>query len=446
MLSMRTVLCPVDLSPASPRHVDIAADLCRAFGARLILHHNITSFGIGSGVGWMWAPGHPDAERKAQEQLAELIARVPEGTTAEIRLTHGPLLDTMMSLAQSVEADLIVMCTRGGASSADGSVTERLLKRATLPILAVHEQSHERRTPRFTADEHAEGQAILAPTDFTRASRPALEVAFDLARRFGFELHLLHVLSGGADAPAAESALAHLASLVPDDLHTPQVHAETGSPADVIARVADRIGASCIVMGEREPTSIRHWFKPDTSLGVLHPSACPVWYVPEFGVHALLRRSAEASSEHAAGSEPGASSLHLVEELRDTGFHYWPASHVYGVVDSLDNAEQALAELLMAGVPRRALHTWHGPLGKDVLDPSGANHGRAAQIWRTLEKVMPERDLLDRYGAEVEHGHVCIGVRCGSRDSRDLVTQVLERHGGHLISYFSLGAVEHMRA
>lgn len=451
MLSIRTVLCPVDLSPASPRHVDIAASVCHAFGARLILHHNLIAFGIGSGVGWMWAPGHPDADRKAQEQLAQLVLRVPDGTTAEIRLTHGPLLDTVMSIAQSVNADLIVMSTRGGVSSADGSVTERLLKRATLPILAIHEQWHEVRTPRFEPAA-AEPQVILLPTDLTAVSRPAMDVAFDLTRRFSFTLHLLHVLPGNAGASQADAARARLAALVPSDLpQPPSLHVEAGVPADVIARVADRVGACCIVMGERERTSMRHWFRPDTSLGVLHPAACPIWYVPEFGLHALARLSEAAASAHVGKNadevaQQTLSELHLVEELRDTGFHYWPASHVYGIVDSVDEAERALADLLIAGVPRRALHTWHGPLGKEVLDPSGENHGRAAQIWRTLEKVMPERDLLDRYGAEVEHGHVCIGVRCGTRDSRDMVTGVLERHGGHLISYFSLGAVEHLTA
>lgn len=452
MLSIRTVLCPVDLSPASARHVDVAARICRAFGARLVLHHNLVEPGLGSGVGWMWAPGYPDAERGAQAKLAALIARVPEGTASEIRFTHGPLLDSLMAIAQAVNADLIVMSTRGGRTTADGSVTERILRRATRPVFAIHEEWHERRTPQFDADA-GERQALLVPTDLTSVSQPAMDVAFDLAHRFPFDLHLLHVLPAASGADAADRARELMARSAPPDLsRRPQLHVETGVPADVIARIADRVNAACIVMGEREQTSMRHWFRADTSLGVLHPSACPIWYVPEFAlpdraqVTAAVAASADGTGSHARGDEPAESSLHLVEELRDTRFHYWPASHVYGIVDSPDEAEKALADLLLAGVPRRSLHTWHGPLGKEVLDPSGENHGRTAQIWRTLEKAMPERDLLDRYGAEVERGHVCIGVRCGSRASRDLVTALLAQHGGHLISYFSLGAVEHLTA
>ena len=53
MLSVRTVLCPVDFSSATPRQVELAVDLCRAFGARLVLHHNVIEVAIGSGVSWM---------------------------------------------------------------------------------------------------------------------------------------------------------------------------------------------------------------------------------------------------------------------------------------------------------------------------------------------------------------------------------------------------------
>lgn len=451
MLSIRTVLCPVDLSPASARHVDIAARICHAFGARLVLHHNLVEPGLGSGVGWMWAPGHPDAERTAQAKLAELTARVPDATATEMCFTHGPLLNTMMAIAQTVNADLIVMSTRGGTSSADGSVTERVIKRSIRPVFAIHEAWNEQRTPRFEADSK-ERQAVLVPTDLTSASQPAMDVAFGLARRFPFDVHLLHVLPSGSDADAARRAREHLERVTgAEAAGRPAIHVETGVPSQVIAQIADAISAACIVMGEREHTSMRHWFRPDTALGVLHPSACPIWYVPEFVLpdRAELVGAGASSALAQDGTHRQtveASVHHLVDELRDTRFHYWPASHVYGIVDSLDEAENALADLLIAGVPRRALHTWHGPLGKEVLDPSGENHGRTAQIWRTLERAMPERSLLDRYGAEVESGHVCIGVRCGSRASRDLVAALLEQHGGHLISYFSLGAVEHLTA
>ena len=449
MLSIRTVLCPVDLSPATSRHVDVAVGICRAFGARLVLHHNIVDLGIGPAVGWMWAPGHPEAEQTAEQKLRELMAHVPEGTESEVRITHGPVVDAVISVGRSVEADLIVLSTRGGAASPNGSVTERVLKLGTLPIFAIHWQLLEDRAPRFEAIS-TERQALLVPTDLTRASQPAMNVAFSLARRFPFDVHLLHVLPGASNGRAADDARARMEAMAPDLPHRPQAHIEAGVPAHVIARVADEIGAACIVMGERQRTPLRHWFRPDTSQGVLHPAPCSIWYVPEFPLPVRAPSPSadapqgEADPLVASAAFPAEPPQQLVEELRETVFHYWPASHVYGVVDSLANAELALADLLIAGVPRRHLHTWHGTSGKETIDPSGEKHGRIARFWRMLEKATPERELLDRYAEEVEKGRVCIGVRCGSSAAQQGVTQLLQRHGGHLISYFSVGSVEHL--
>jgi len=48
MIAIRTVVCPVDFSPATSRQVDLASDVCRAFGARLILHHNVSDLSVGA--------------------------------------------------------------------------------------------------------------------------------------------------------------------------------------------------------------------------------------------------------------------------------------------------------------------------------------------------------------------------------------------------------------
>ena len=72
MMPIRTVLCPVDFSPATSRQVDVAADLCRAFRARLVLHHNVASMGTVASVGWMWNADHPPA---SPEVIGGLFAR-----------------------------------------------------------------------------------------------------------------------------------------------------------------------------------------------------------------------------------------------------------------------------------------------------------------------------------------------------------------------------------
>jgi nucleotide-binding universal stress UspA family protein len=100
MLSIRTVLCPVDLSASTARQLDVAVDLCRAFGARLILHHNMIEMAIGSGVGWMWEPGHSQPAIEPDQKLQELRATVPAGTDVETRVTRGPIAEAIVTVSR----------------------------------------------------------------------------------------------------------------------------------------------------------------------------------------------------------------------------------------------------------------------------------------------------------------------------------------------------------
>jgi len=432
MLSIRTVLCPVDLSPSTARQVDLAADLCRAFGARLVLHHNRIELAIGSGVGWMWEPGHAGAALAADAQLQQLLAGLPANLAADVRVTHGPIADAVRVVSHAVGADLVVLRARGEDTDGEDSVTDRLLESASLPILALHDEGHDHRTPKFATRTDAP-QALLVATDLTPATRRVIDVAFDLSRQFDFDVHLLHVLPAGANGDAADVARRKMAAIVPPDVSTrTHHHVETGLPARVIARRAEGIAAACIVIGEHLPTPGRHWFRSDTPRAVLHPTSCPIWYVPG--------RPAAPAEISPVADRP----QNLVEELQDTTFRFWPSSYVQGVVDSLEDAESALAEIITAGVPKGQLHTWYGPAGASVIDPSGRHHGRMARLWRTLEKATPERELLERYASEVDAGRVCIGGHIDSPEGARVMADILRHHGGRLISYFSIGSVQHL--
>ena len=421
MLAIRTLLCPVDLSPATSRQMDVAVDLCRSVGARLVLHHNVVELAVGSGVGWMWATSHPDSARSAEQKVLDLLARVPAGTTTEARLTHGPVADAIFAVARDSEADVVVMSTRGGSDGGNHSVTQRVLERGTVPVFAVPAEGQDHATPRF-APAAGGPQKLLVPTDLTGRSQRATEVAFDLARRFGFEVHLLHVLPNGpTDGDAADDARRRMAAIIPTDVprHSDgRVHA--GDPAAAIASVADELSAVCIVMGEHVRRPLRYWFRRATSMGVLHRAPCPIWYVPD--------------------AEPPDS---LVDQLQATTFPYWPASYLYAVIDDPGAAEVALADLVVIGIPKDQMRTLVGASGKETIDPTGEHHTRAARLWRAMEKATPERGLIERYAKEAEQGHVCIGVRCRTVD-RDIIADILRRRGAHLLSYFSIGSVERL--
>jgi nucleotide-binding universal stress UspA family protein len=284
MIAFRTVLCPVDFSPATPRQIDLAVDLCRAFGGRLVLHHNRLSFGTGASVGWMWKAGHQgESEAALEARLNACLARVPEGVTAEGLLTEGPVSRAVLAAADSIDADLVVLTAHGTHSDSHASITESVLEHSNRAVIVLHETDAEPRTPRF-ASPSQEPQVVVAPTDLEPESEGALRLAFDLARALPIEVHLLHLLPNGRGhrgQVSEEDARRRMLNLVPEDVAgRAKLHIEHGDAATGIARAADQLSAACIVMGEHARRPIRGWFSRDTSRDVLHRAHCPVWYVP----------------------------------------------------------------------------------------------------------------------------------------------------------------------
>jgi nucleotide-binding universal stress UspA family protein len=311
MIVLKTVVCPVDFSAATPRQIDMAVDLCRAFGGRLVVHHNRHALGTSASVGWMWKADHPGESPAAVEaKLSECLARVPDGVKAEGLMTEGPASRAVLEVVEAVDADLVVLTTHGTHADTHASITQQVLERSHRPVLALHEPVVETRTPHF-ASPGAERQAVLTPTDFTPASHSAVALGLDLARKLPIELHLLHLLPNGrlrrarADA-SSDEALRRLQALVPEELaDRVKLHVDHGDPVAGIASAAGRLSAACIVMGEHTRTPLG-WFSRDTSRGVLDQARCPVWYVPAARPAAAYQ---PAAARAAATSEPAEPAL-----------------------------------------------------------------------------------------------------------------------------------------
>lgn len=287
MIEIRTLLCPVDFSPATPRQIGLAGELARLFGARLVLHHNVSAADTAAGVGWMWAASHdgPITPTEAERRLGELLDSLPAGVTAEARITRGLPTQAVLAVRDATAADLILMTTHGPTDEEHTSVTSQILERVDCLLVALHEETVEGAAP-HVAGRDATPHVVLVPTDLTPQSMGAVRFAFELARVLPARIHLLHVDPPSRRGGAVDEALIvererQMRELVPADLEgRVGCHQESGDPADGIRRAAERFGASFIVMGEHTRAPLRRWFSRDTSRAVLHRAPCPVWYVP----------------------------------------------------------------------------------------------------------------------------------------------------------------------
>lgn len=89
---------------------------------------------------------------------------------------------------------------------------------------------------------------ILVPMSFSRVAQAALRYAVFLARKQGYQLHLLYVEPAGQDVGVRAKALRALHRVAEQLGVVATVEVQTGRPEDVIAEVAAQ-GFNRIVMG-----------------------------------------------------------------------------------------------------------------------------------------------------------------------------------------------------
>lgn len=283
-MQIRTVLCPLDFSDLSYRALDLAGELARAFGARLVAHHNVTTAGPGAAMNWMWLQEAKSkvTEAAVETRLRAILERVPARLEPEAVLTHGLAAPAILAVQQQVKADLLVLGTHGATSEDHTSVTDAVISDCTCPVLALHEVALDERKllPDFGAP-----WTVLVPTDFSRQSLASVDYAFELAATWPMRLHLLHVVEtqslGLGDEPLEEALYLRLRGLVPADLlGQTRCHIRSGEAQAEIANAARSLRADAIVMGGHARGLWRRFMTSDTSRGVLHRTDCPIWFVP----------------------------------------------------------------------------------------------------------------------------------------------------------------------
>ncbi len=140
----------------------------------------------------------------------------------------------------------------------------------------------------------ADWKSICCPVDFSDASRAALEVAADLARRFGAALTLVHaypvpgytfpdgsvVASPRMLQELADQAAKHVGEWKrrAEELGAPQVTAETlvGDPAAEILGYARDRRVDLLVLGTHGRTGIEHALMGSIAERVVRRASCPV--------------------------------------------------------------------------------------------------------------------------------------------------------------------------
>ncbi len=249
-----TILVPLDGSELARRALPYAATLARQLHARLILLHAYAAKPRRSDSD---ADPELDVVMELSEQASDLRQ---QGVQATTWLSYDESGAAIVEIVSDLRVDLLVMSThgRGGLSQmVFGSVAEYVVRHSTTPVILVTDKSHARWPSDGTF-------SIVVPLDGSPFAEQALVPAQALAAAMHGEIILLRtpeppIAHQPAEQPhrtadqqrAIEEAGRYLEATA-GPLRaaglTASTGVETGTPAAAIARVANTVYPSLVVM------------------------------------------------------------------------------------------------------------------------------------------------------------------------------------------------------
>jgi len=153
---MKKILVPIDYSPNSINALHVAAAIARKSGAVIeMLHVNLAAIYTVPFSEFATAAKFADEDERYDETATLELEKIKKELLAEpayssldikIRVQEGYLHSSVRDVAIEDKVDLVVMGTRGSTGMSEflvGSNTEKVIRTAPCPVLAVPEHINE---------------------------------------------------------------------------------------------------------------------------------------------------------------------------------------------------------------------------------------------------------------------------------------------------------------
>ena len=304
MITIKTILCPVDFFPASDAAVMYAASLARNYDAVIHLLHVITPVAAST---YEYAIDTTEImkamEGSATREVTALKNKLKEaGVSSEFEVRVGDVYEEIKYAIEGMKPELVVMGTHGRRGVQRwfmGSTTEKLLRHSPVPLITIS-AAGENVSPRF--------RRILVTTDFSDGTPDALAYAFSVAQENESRISLLHVVndvaadvSGNYRESLIQGVEKQLEDLVPAEARTwcdVDTRVETGVPYRIILRTLEDEKIDLLVMNIHGKGMLDRALLGSTAERVVRAAPCPVMLIPP--VKRTIKRRARPRSASAA--------------------------------------------------------------------------------------------------------------------------------------------------
>lgn len=201
MKKMERILFPTDYSPFSNDTIEYAIAFALEYKARLYIMH-VVELSTKDPSDPMYRKPNLKDYTDVHNFIKGSTARQLNGARLSKRKFEYEEIHEMglsasreiVKTARKKRIDLIVMASLGAGFLKKlllGSTTERVIKEASCPVLVTKMEARD--FVDFDTDQ-IKIRSIICPVDFSAGSARAAETAAELAKRFGAEIFLLHVI------------------------------------------------------------------------------------------------------------------------------------------------------------------------------------------------------------------------------------------------------------
>ncbi len=291
MIEIKLILCPVDFSEFSVQAYHHALSLAEHYRAKLVAYYDVELWRYPS-LGFAASADAYDefclsVRERAMEQLREFVKQHTRGEIQlELVVDEGMAPDSILSFARERKTDLIVMGThgrRGYDRLMLGSVTDRVMRRAPCPVLAVCKPPRDSWAAGDERGHVHRLNRILFCADFSESSARALEYAISATEEYDAELTLLHVSEEAATHAKRDEALAaateHMNKLIRRERCSSlkiKTAVRAGKPYQQIIQFAEEAQIDMVVMGVSGRGALDRAVFGSTTYRVIQLGPCPV--------------------------------------------------------------------------------------------------------------------------------------------------------------------------